>query len=72
MLDFIEKHQLLKQKEIAYYESTFRGKPWFQLLYGLYPDRQAARLAANKLPENLRQAGPWIRSLAVVQKEIDN
>ncbi|MCP4626254.1 MAG: hypothetical protein GY850_22505 [bacterium] len=71
MLDFIKKNQMLIQNKIAYYESTFRGKPWFELLYGIYPDKQAARLAANQLPENLHHAGPWIRSMAVVQKEID-
>jgi hypothetical protein len=72
LLDFIQRNQVLKQNEIAYYESTFRGKAWFQLLYGIYPDKQAARLAANKLPENIRHAGPWIRSIAAVQKEIAN
>lgn len=71
MLDFIKKNQMLIQNKIAYYESTFRDKPWFELLYGIYPDKQAARLAANQLPENLHHAGPWIRSMAVVQKEID-
>ncbi len=72
MLDFIERNKALKQKEIAYYESTFKGKPWFQLLYGIYPDKQAARLAANQLPESIRQDGPWIRRLAAVQKAIKN
>ena len=72
LLDFIERNQLLKQNEIAYYESTFRGKPWFQLLYGIYPDKQSARLAAEDLPEDIRQAGPWIRNLAAVQNAIGN
>ncbi len=71
LLDFIRNNELLKQNKIAYYESTFRGKPWFQLLYGLYSDKQAARLAADNLPENIRQAGPWIRSVAAVQRAID-
>ena len=72
LLDFINKNQLLKQNEIAYYESTFRGKPWFQLLYGIYPDKQSARSAAEKLPEGIRQAGPWIRNIAAVQNAIGN
>ena len=72
LLDFIKRNGMLKQDEIAYYESTFRGKPWFQLLYGIYPDKQAAGLAAHKLPENIRQAGPWIRKIATVQKTIEN
>jgi septal ring-binding cell division protein DamX len=71
-MDFIKKNQLLQQKEIAYYKSTFKGKPWYQLLYGIYPTKQDARLAAEKLPENIRQAGPWIRSISAVQKAIGN
>jgi len=71
MLEFINKNQLLKKNEIAFYESTFNGKPWFQLLYGIYPTRQDARLAAEKLPENIRQTGPWIRRLSGVQQTIE-
>jgi DamX protein len=70
MLDFIKKHQFLQQTEFAYYESTFRGKPWYQLLYGLYPTYQDARLAANQLPENIRRAEPWIRKISAVQNTI--
>ncbi len=70
MLDFINKNKLLKQNEIAYYESTFNGKPWYQALFGLYPTKQAARRAADKLPENIRRVGPWIRRLSAVQQAI--
>jgi DamX protein len=70
LLDYIRKNQLLKQNEIAYYESTFNGKPWYQVLYGIYPTKQEAQLAADKLPENIRLAGPWIRRLAGVQNAI--
>jgi DamX protein len=70
--EFIKKNQLLQQNEIAYYESTFQGKPWYQLLYGLYPTLQAAELAAKDLPENIRQAGPWIRRMGAIQKVIND
>jgi DamX protein len=70
MLNFIERNEWLKQNEAAYYETTFRGKPWYQLLYGIYPTRQAAQLAAQSLPDNIRRAGPWIRRISAVQKAI--
>jgi DamX protein len=70
MLDFIRKNKLLQQNEIAYYESTFQGKPWYQLLYGIYPTRQAAEEAADNLAENIRRAGPWIRRMSTIQKTI--
>ena len=71
MLDFINKNQLLNQNEIAYYKSTFRGHPWYEALYGIYPTQQEALRVANKLPANIRQAGPWIRKLSEVQQEIE-
>jgi DamX protein len=70
MLDFIKRNQLLKQNEIAYYQTTFQGKPWYQALYGIYPSGREARMAAEKLPDNIRRAGPWIRKLSGVQKAI--
>ncbi len=71
MLDFIKKNQLLKQNEIAYYETIYRGKPWYQALYGLYSTMQEALQAADRLPENIRRAGPWIRKLSRVQQAIE-
>ncbi|KGM43393.1 hypothetical protein JY97_07605 [Alkalispirochaeta odontotermitis] len=70
MLKFIERNPLLKQNDIAYYESVLRGKPWFQALYGIYPTKEEARRAIEKLPENIRLSGPWIRRLAAVQNTI--
>jgi DamX protein len=70
MQEFIEKNPLLQENEIAYYESTFKGKPWYQLLYGIYSTPQEARLAAKNLPEDIRRAGPWIRSISAVQQAI--
>jgi len=70
LLDFIEKNQLLQQNKIAYYESTFEDKQWYQLLYGMYPTRPEAESAVDQLPENIRRIGPWIRSLSTIQKVI--
>ena len=67
---FIKRNRLLEQNEIAYYQTTFRGKPWFQLLYGIYPSKEEARQAAEKLPEKIRNLGPWVRRVAAVQKSI--
>lgn len=69
-VDFIKRNHLMKQNEIAYYESVFNGNPWYQALYGIYSTKQEAQLAADKLPENIRLAGPWIRRLSVIQEAI--
>ena len=68
--DFVQKYRLLEKNDIAYYKSTFNGKAWYQLLYGVYPTKKDAEVAAGKLPEKIVQAGPWIRKIAKVQKVI--
>jgi len=71
ILEFIKNNQLLEKNEIAYYKSTFEGHPWYEALYGIYPTQQEALQVVNKLPANIRQAGPWIRKLSEVQQEIE-
>ena len=70
LFDFIERNQLLKQNEIAIYQSTFKDKAWFQLLYGVYATKKDAQAAADKLPLKIRKSSPWIRRLSAVQKTI--
>ena len=68
--DFVERNQLLKQNEVAYYQTTFKDKPWFQLLYGVYATKKDAQSAAENLPPKIRESTPWIRRLSAVQKTI--
>jgi DamX protein len=70
LFDFVKKYQLLEQNEIAFYQTTFKDKPWFQLLYGVYPTQRDALSAADKLPPKIRDSSPWIRRLSAVQKAI--
>ena len=68
--DFVERNQLLEQNEIAYYQTIFKDKPWFQLLYGIYATKKDAQAAADNLPLKIRKSSPWIRRLSAVQKAI--
>jgi hypothetical protein len=70
LFDFVERNQLLEQNEIAYYQSTFEGKVWYQLLYGVYATKKGAQVAADNLPPEIRKSSPWIRRLSAVQKTI--
>lgn len=65
---FLRRHPLAGS--IAYYRTTRKGRLWFPVLYGVYPDRQKANEALNRLPEKLRQSGVWIRAMDSVHKEI--
>ena len=55
----------------AYYRGDYRGSDWYVLLYGIYPDRQAALEARADLPAAVRKAKPWPRDLASVHKAIN-
>lgn len=70
LFDFIKKYQLLRQNEVALYQTRFKDKPWFQLLYGIYASKKDALLAADNLPPKIRQLSPWVRRLSGVQKAI--
>lgn len=67
---FLERYSLPGQA--AYFRTVRQGKPWFPLLYGIYPDRQAAVAARDRLPADLLRTGVWPRSLGSVQEEIRN
>ena len=68
--NFVKRNQLLNQNEIALYQTTFKDKTWFQLLYGVYATKKDAQAAADNLPLNIRKASPWIRRFSAVQKAI--
>jgi len=37
------------------------GKPWFTVLQGTYPSKDAAQQAAQTLPVGLVSGKPWVR-----------
>ena len=55
---------------LAYYTIERKGKDWFVLVQGVYPDRATARLARAQLPEKVRANNPWIRRLDEVHEMI--
>lgn len=59
---FIARHGLLGQAAII--DSRRNGKPWFVLVYGYYPNKQAAQAAASRLTPALRkEVAPWARAV---------
>ncbi len=62
----VEKHGL---GEAAFTVRTERkGRPWYPLLWGQYPNRPAALEAIKRLPAPLRAGGAWARSFASLQQ----
>ncbi len=61
---FVETHEL--SGDLAQFETRRDGNPWFGLVQGTYPDKQAARAAIGNLPARIRASGPLVRSFADV------
>ncbi len=62
--------RFLKQYSDAgffYIQSTYKGKAWFVVLDGPYPDKAKANRAVASMPEKIRKMTPWIRSVKGVQ-----
>jgi len=64
---FIERHRL--SSDVAYFRSYRDGAPWYSVLYGLYPNRDAAVAARATLPAKVGR-GVWPRTLGSVQQAI--
>lgn len=54
----------------AVFSASRKGKPWFGLVTGVYPDFASATQARAALPDELMR-GAWVRRLRAVQSEIN-
>jgi DamX protein len=70
LLNFIKRHKLLEDQNVAYYKTVYKGKQWYPLLYGVYPTKSEAKSAVKALPDEVQKAIPWIRKMSAVQKEV--
>ncbi len=53
-----------------YFSTIYKGKPWYVVVYGEYPNRDAAVAGVARLPKVLQQRRPWARSVKGVQNDI--
>jgi DamX protein len=64
--DFINQNKLVSTAMIV---QTMRdGKPWFMVLYGMFPTRQEADTIAAQM--KTKKINAWVRTYASIQKEI--
>ncbi len=67
-IQFIKAQQ--NKQDFYYFSTLYKGKPWYVIVYGNYPSRDTAILAAASLPPKLRQKKPWARSIQGVHEDI--
>jgi hypothetical protein len=63
--DFVARHGL--EEKAYYYETRRKGKPWYPLLWGDYPDKKSALEAIENLPPEIQRQGYWIRQFRDLQ-----
>lgn len=57
-------------QQAAYYRKFARKRPLYAVVFGIYPNIQAAESALEALPAGLKVYKPWRRTLREVQQEI--
>lgn len=62
---FVARHGL--RPPYAVFERSLRGAPWYSLVSGDYPDRDAAVAARSSLPPTLRDSDVWPRSFGSIR-----
>jgi len=60
----------LKVDQLAYYPTVRNGHVWYALLYGMFKNQAQAQQAMQKLPKQIQQNKPWLRSLRAIKKAI--
>ncbi len=66
--NFVEQNRL--EGTLAFYKDRRTGKDRYVLLHGSYPTQREALGAIETLPEQVRNNGPWPRTLANIKTTI--
>jgi len=70
LLRFIKSDLPATRTNLAYYQTSYKGKDWYPLLYGVFASPKEASSAMKKLPTHIQESSPWIRRLSSVQKAL--
>ncbi|MBX2849345.1 MAG: SPOR domain-containing protein [Acidiferrobacterales bacterium] len=64
--EFIDQHQL--KSKASYFADGSQGSVLYKLIYGSYRSKQEAQIARDRLPKELQEHGPWLRTVASIQE----
>ncbi|MDQ1362496.1 MAG: DamX protein [Pseudomonadota bacterium] len=68
LLKFAREHKL--GSESAWYETRRHDQPWYVLVHRIYTSADIARKGLTRLPPDLQQGKPWVKSIASIHKDI--
>ena len=63
--------KFIEMNDIYMYRSAAQGRPMVNVLWGSFPDRQAAQDELAQLPSTLRANRPYVRTLSGIRAEVD-
>lgn len=66
---YIKKEKL--SGDIGYYQTQYKGLPWYAVTYGKYRTLDEARAQIKLLPGNLQYYSPWPRTFKAISSIID-
>jgi len=66
----LRKYTNLSGKAV-YFHTRHDTRDWYTVVYGVYPDKESAKRAIERLPAELKSSSPWIRSFASIHAELD-
>ncbi|WP_201356399.1 SPOR domain-containing protein [Amphritea japonica] len=52
------------------FQTRYKNKPWFVVVYGQYKDRAMAQAASKSLPVTLAKLKPWARTIQGIQTDL--
>ena len=59
----------LSSEKLSVYETTYKGQPWFVVVYGPYQNKKNASNEAISLSRSLKSQ-PWVRPISKIQEDI--
>ena len=65
---YVARHGL--QGKAYYYVTRRKGKPWYPLMWGDFPDKKGAIKGSEQLPSEIQRNGYWIRQFKDVQSQL--
>lgn len=65
---FIRRHHIAPLH--AVFERMLDGRPWYSLVAGSYPSRDAAVAARARLPASIAHSGVWPRTFALIREQM--
>lgn len=66
---FKQTHQY-PQDNLYVYQTIYKNKPWYVVLYGEYDSIKAAQVAAKNLPDEFKNMPNWVKKWQVVHNEL--